>query len=211
MGILDDIKTTAGNESRNGYFPDKDSNYKVRVELCKTTTDGNAFIVEMEVLESDNPEVEVGEFKDWFRSTVAQPGKAWQRDRAAKEILTFLTAASGYDPDKAVEREAFFNLHAHGGKLMDAAIKSNALDGALLNVRTSVKKTKPSPTKPEGGTFTNLLWSPCKDALKSAPAAPAAAPPPPAADPYAGMPRDPSGTLAWNGTAWIVMATGLAA
>jgi hypothetical protein len=203
MGLLDEIKPTAGNESRNGYFPPVDANYTVRIERCKTTQDGNAFIVELEVLESDTDQAEAGEFKDWFRSTVAQPGKGWQRERAAQEILTFLTAAAGFDPDKPAERERFFEQHKHGGALYDAAITANALDSVVLKLRTNVKKTKATKDKPNGGEFTSHIWQPAKDAPKKEPA-------PPPADPCAGWERDPSGLYALDPVArvWCHVATG---
>jgi hypothetical protein len=206
--ILDEIKTgDIGNNTRNGFFDPVEANYKVRIEMCKnkpaTDNSGPAFIAELEVLESDNPNIEPGDYKDWYRGVDGKTGI--QRKMAAKDLVTFLCAAAGFDPDVAGDKERFFNAHGNGSKLLAAAGDDNALDGALLNLRTYTKKTK------AGGDFTVHCWSPCKDApAKSIPADPPAGVNR-AADPYEGMQRDESGTLAWNGEAWIVMATGEAA
>lgn len=194
MSIIDDINSAPMGDTGGQYLPPKFLG-KVRVESVqeyKTRTKGDAFIAELEVVESNLPEVAVGGVYSWFQK---------MNESAPREIKNFLAACKGFDPYAPGAADAFSRAFPKKelAELYAAAVgEGNALGDTVLSVETYGKKTKAKTD------FTVHRFTPAEQpAAGTKPTAP-----PPAADPYAGMQRDESGTLAWNGTAWIVMATG---
>lgn len=192
--IFDDIRPVVGNNTRNGFFPCIEATYKVRIEQSKikppTDNSGEAFIVELEVLESSTSDVTVGEFKDWYRGLDVT--NKIQRKMMQKDLATFLCAAAGFDPDKSEERAEFDAKYPDLNKLVKEA-GDNSLESRELCLRTYPKKTK------AGSDFTVHCWSPGGERFQRVPYSAAVLDTSlPAPDPRAGWERSPDGYYAFD-------------
>lgn len=140
---VDNVKPTA--ESYRGYFlPGK---YKVRLEnvlIHSKRLGGKLFIVETEVLESNNPEILAGETRNWV-----QPMDV---DAAMPRIKTFMGAAHGFCPKRNLDALSKFVTK----EVCEQAVSNeNPLKGKELKLECHNKKSIKT-----GKDFTVHLWLP---------------------------------------------------
>lgn len=126
---------------------------------------GRFFIAEFEVEESSSPSDPVGSTRSW-----AVPMTGERAAYSFGDIKNLIFALTGREPRDCGSPEEQPALHAEATALVTAAcdpayakkhgIDSTELIGLSVRLETRSKATKPSPQKPQGGTFTQHLWSP---------------------------------------------------
>lgn len=136
---------SALNESRRQYFlPGK---YRVRIDnvlLHKKRLGGFLFVVESTCLESSNPEVAVGEQRNWAQSM--------ELDAAIPRIKCFLGAAHGLCPKRDLDKLNAFVTQ----ELCDEAVSpENPLKGKELTLECFNKASQRT-----GKDFLVHLWLP---------------------------------------------------
>lgn len=144
--------TKAVSESPKNYFlPGK---YKVQIDVVhihKKLLGGHLFLVETVVLESDNPEIEKGERRNW-----AQP---FEMVAAMPRIKCFVGAAHGYCPKRNLDGLNKFVTKA----ICDHAVSpENPLAGVVMNLECHNKKSMRT-----GKDFTVHMWLPGEENLIS--------------------------------------------
>lgn len=133
---------------RGNYF--QQGVYDVRVVRCihkQTYRSGMGFIVELEVVTSNNPAHEPGSTGSWFQNMSKNQATAFG---AIKE---FLAALHGFDP----KSEAFkTQLEPHIERIAAEAVSpANSLMGKPIHLETFITKTREKNTD-----FTVHKWSP---------------------------------------------------
>ena len=146
MGIWDRLKTAEVFE-KGQYLP---PGGKYLVEIKKvlekdTRSSGKAFIVELEIVESNHPDVKVGSKYSWFQSMR-------DLDVAMPAIKEWLAAVSGINPRDRVRVKN--ELDGKIVAVIEAAIEDNVLEGERVWCETFSKKTK------KNLDFTCHVWSP---------------------------------------------------
>lgn len=162
MGIFD--KIVPGNESRTPMFPVAVGQYKAVVESFKFL-DGSgakgtkAVVVDFVVKESTHPDVGVDEFRSKFFSLNGNefPGAILTQ---ARELLTFLVAAMGYDPDDAAAVEAFRKAYPDAEALYTNP--ASPLLGRPIGISVTTKILGPR-SKRAGEPSPLFAWSPGND------------------------------------------------
>ncbi len=110
--------------------------YQFRVDACKhikIRSGAEAFVVELTVLESNNPERAVGSQCSWMVTLDKEP--------ALGNVKQFVTAATEF-PDSAINEEAILLIVG----------EKNPLKGTILRCSANVIKTK------AGRDFTKVKW-----------------------------------------------------
>lgn len=194
--IFEESETfTPGNDSRNGYFPPVAATYRVALESAKHNdgsgpTGNKAFIFEFKILESSNPELEPGAFRDRYQSLSGTEFKG-AAPKQKQELTTVLCALMGFDPDTSAGQAAFKAAHPNLNTLAKA-VAAGDHNGREMILTTTVKKTK------KGEDFTIHSWAPVSGQAAPAQAPTPPPPPAPAANPRAGWQVDPSGHYLLN-------------
>ncbi len=200
MSIFDDI--VPGNDSRTPNLPEGVGSYKVRIETLsykdgRTNPSGReGVVVEFKIVESNNPAAEIDDFYSCY---FGLDGRLFPKhpEIQRKELLTFLVATMGYDPDKPEEVKAFRAAHKDAEKLYkqpDVAL------GRIVAIESTTKVTGPRSKTP-GKTVSVLSFYPAGEKAEAPTGAPAE------------WQRSPDGIYALNPStnAWHVAATGLPA
>ena len=114
MSIFDD--TVPGNESRTPNLPDGEGTYTVQIETLRYN-DGKTnpsrregVVVEFKIAKSSREDVEAGDFYSTYFGLDGRqfPGHP---ELQRKELLTFIVASMGFNPDKASDHTAFRAAH----------------------------------------------------------------------------------------------------
>lgn len=149
MGLFAGLKDAKLFE-RGQYFPCTESHYSVTVvkviPMMESQKSGSLFTVELQVDESDNPNVKVGEVRTYQQS--------WKNKTIAlSAILEFMVAVFGAKGNE--ELTAGVRENAEG--ILELAMADNTdnpMIGRSVKVRTEKTTTK------TGGDFTAHRWSP---------------------------------------------------
>lgn len=147
MGHFDGVNNATEFES-GSYFPWANSKYKCEISrvLVKPARKGfNVFIVEMNVLESNNPEVTPGTSRSWLQKL--------NIDGADSSLKAFAYAALGIDKD---DKEA--KAKADAAQALEAACDKGAFNGITVYVETHAVITRERKTQ-----FTRHTFSPCEE------------------------------------------------
>lgn len=138
MGIFSGIENVVASGKTPYVEPGM---YKVRVEACKNVDGhrGNFFIVEMEVLESSNPERMPGSIMSW----------------SVKLDKAYLATALG--DVKAFVQAATMDASVSEDDILEACSPENPLKGSILRINAFNTKTK------AGKDYTKLRWSENKE------------------------------------------------
>jgi len=211
--ILDDIKPApVGNDDRDPPFPEAVAEYRLALESVRFLdgtgqTRTRAFIPLFRVLTSSIPEVQPEAFHcKYFSMAGTEFPNAIETQM--KEIMTFLCALSGFDPDTAEGKAGFSKAHPDQRALV-RAVAAGGMNERELLLRTTLKKKGARAKTP--GMWTVHSWSPAEGAPAPAAATPPAPRPAGPTPCPADWKRDETGTYAWSGTAWHVAATGAVA
>lgn len=148
MGLFSGIEKAEISE-KGRYLPSGFvGKLKVRRTLAKDSVkSGLAFIVEFEVVESNNDEFSPGSSATWYQ-------KMTDKTVAFPAIKAFVAAASGVHPG---DREAMNEINDEMENILNEATTnetSNALVGQEVAVETIATKTK------KGFDFTRHNWLP---------------------------------------------------
>lgn len=199
MSFWDEAGEADGN-SRGNYFQG-DGEYNVEILGVKHKAGGfkgESVIVNVQVLTSDNPEVQPGSVRSC----------AWNitkhKQMAHNNIKSFVCGVFGMN-DSAKDAETKSRVVHVSKRMVDA---DNPLQGVRVHLTTFNTKTQ------AGKDFTVLVWAPyTEDGYVppypgAAPAgfAPPPPPPPPAAGrkPWEGLPDNwQNATHYYNGSAWV--------
>jgi hypothetical protein len=144
--MFSEIETTkAVSEAERSYFlPGK---YRVQIDVVHThkkLVGGHLFLVETTVLESNNPEIEKGEQRNW-----AQP---FDMVAAMPRIKCFVGAAHGYCPKRNLDGINKFVTK----EICDKAVSpENPLKGVVIDLECYNKKSQRT-----GKDFTIHMWLP---------------------------------------------------
>lgn len=162
MGAFSNVRAAKVFKTGQYYLQ---GSYRVRVDTVKTIVSAEKtgkpfFIVETTCLESDNPDIEVG--KEY--SQVVD----MQNIMAGANIKVFLAAATGLDAymdndalNDSIEQRWSEMLGRKVGmeEICEIATgSSNPLNGIELGLNCVNVRTRPTPLKPDGGTFTRYQW-----------------------------------------------------
>lgn len=134
-------------ESQKQYFlPGK---FSVRIEnvfLHKKRLGGHVFVVETTVLESNNPEIQTGEARNWV-----QP---MEMDAAMPRVKCFIGAAKGYDPKRNLD-----DINKIVTQTLCESVVSGEITfkGVILDLECFNRRSNKT-----GKSFTIHLWSPAK-------------------------------------------------
>lgn len=154
MGLWDGIENAEIFDRGNYFKPGFIGVVKILKTLAKETRNsGLAFIVEMEVVESNNPDDPPGKKKTWYQSLV-------KKDVAFPAVAAWAAACVGYDPSQKeiLKAEVFPVLK----DLMSAATDSPEKNDFIgLLVRLETEKTI---TKEKKQDFTRHNFAPYKKA-----------------------------------------------
>lgn len=154
VSMFSDIENTkAVAEAEKSYFlPGK---YRVRIDgvlVHKKLISGHLFIVETTVLESDNPDIQRGEQRNW-----AQP---FEMVAAMPRIKCFVGAAHGFCPRRNLDALNQFVTQ----DVCDRAVSpDNPLRGVVMDLECHNKKSVRT-----GKDFTIHMWLPVKNAAFTA-------------------------------------------
>ncbi len=140
------------------YFPCAKGKYLCaisRVLIKDSRESGELFTVELEVLESDNSEVDVGETRTWQTPFAAPDAKgefkSFKLAKSAEHRKKFAIAMLGVHPsDQQGQAKVLSKLD----DALYAACEEGKYNGVLLSVRTEPLTTK------AGGQFTMHTFSP---------------------------------------------------
>jgi hypothetical protein len=151
---------------RGNYF--KPGKYKLRLLRCltkQTQQSGEAFITEFEVLESNNPEHQIGSKGTWFIKMASQQ----QQLMGFSNILEMVAALLGYDiANKDHKDQIDQNLRPQLAGLVVALQEKGTV--VLQGHETVAVECRIGPTK-RGTDFTFHTWSPWSPAPGWQPAA----------------------------------------
>lgn len=154
------------------YF--SEGNFRVRTKSLKVNNGfkGVCFIAEFDVLDSSSAKDPTGSTRSW----VVKMGPT--NKNAFSDIKSLIFAIVGVDPKKAGSPEENPELHRQAAELVKAACDAdyakqigmapNALEGREVLLQTFAKATRPTPEKPQGGTFTVHSWLPMPAAPQAA-------------------------------------------
>jgi|GEM_PF-931498 len=142
---IDSADATSNNGSRRPYF--KEGNYVVQIQEVKfleTRTKGDAVIVEMMPIESNNPEIKPGIVHAWYCGLSSELGPL--------NLKRFLAAAYGLDPfsDEA-------NKQINSQVAEAACSDSQPLRNAWVGLECSMTETQ------AGNPFTVHTYRPLSD------------------------------------------------
>ena len=146
------------------YFSEGDFLVKTRNLKLNSGYKGTCFIAEFEVVESSNTADPVGSTRSW----VVMMGP--KNKNAMSDIKALFFALSGTDPKKVGAPEEDPALHSQAAEMAKAAcdsayakkvgIAAGTFEGLPVKLQAFAKATRPTPDKPQGGTFTVHSWSP---------------------------------------------------
>lgn len=151
----------------SGQYVKGEGKFRLRSKAIKYNTGykGSFFISEFEVVQTTNPENPVG----CTRSYVVSLDKKNRYAFGDIKKLVFAMAMDT-DPEKAGQPEENPELHAQATQLVKAALDAeyaakigmaaDALIGLEVDLETIGKPMRPSPDRPQGGTFNVHKWSP---------------------------------------------------
>lgn len=124
--------------------------YKLEILKCQVVTPRsgpNAFVVDFKVLESNCPDVKMGEQRNWYQK---------HNDSFESAVLEFMLAALGFNMnDPAHKAHAEKEVQPRTPEFAEAAVgKDQYLAGKLIVVETVKKDTR------AGSDFTKHKWIP---------------------------------------------------
>lgn len=142
---IDQADATSSNGSRRPYFEEGLYICQVdRIRFLETRNKGDAIIVEMTPLQSNNPDVPVGITRAWYCSLTSDLGPL--------NFKRFLAAAYGCDPES---EEA--NVRITSAVARDACGETQPVSGAWVRLECSTITTK------AGTPFTVHTYYPISD------------------------------------------------
>lgn len=149
------------------YFSEGEFTLMVKGLKVNNGYNGLCFIAEFEVLASTSEKDPVGSTRSW----IVKMGPT--NKNAFSDIKALVLALTGKDPKRSGSPAENPELHAKAAKLVKAAcdaeyaktvgIAPDVFEGAEVGLRTFAKATRPTPQKPEGGTFTVHDWFPAPE------------------------------------------------
>ena len=159
MGMFDGMENAQ--IGRGGYYY-KDGNYIADVVKCysqDTRKIGNMFIVESQIVWSNNPERKVGQVPSWC--------VVMDWDTALGHVKGFIAACNGADPsdDEAV-KACFTDAQGRDISVL-AAEYAVSPDNPLAGTRLELEVYS-SPSKKTGKDFSAHKWKPYDEATFSA-------------------------------------------
>lgn len=124
--------------------------FKLRVDKCQMVHPRSgipAFVVDFTVLESNCPDVKVGEVKNWYQKS---------NDSFLSAVLEFMAATFGYNvnvPESKAKMET--ELKPNAEQYAEAAVgPAQLMAGRIVAVETRKRDTR------GGGDFTKHTWNP---------------------------------------------------
>jgi hypothetical protein len=136
--------------TESGSYLNPNFKYKLEILKCQVVTPRqgpSAFVVDFKVLESNDPDIKVGETRNWYQK---------QNDSFLGAVLEFMLAALGFNMnDPAHKAHAEKEVQPRCPEFAEAACGTDQiLKGKLISVDTRSKGTK------AGGDFTKHTWHP---------------------------------------------------
>ena len=147
------------------YFSEGEFVVKAKSLKVHSGYKGTVFIAEFEVVESNNTADPPGATRSWVVKMGAQNKNAFSDIKSLMFAL-----ALDVDPKKVPPPESDPAIHAQATEFVKIACDADyakskgadptQLEGMPVRLSTFGKKTRPSPEKPQGGTFTVHAWAP---------------------------------------------------
>lgn len=124
--------------------------FKLEIIKCQMVTPRSGpvgFVADFKILESNSPDVKVGETKNWYQTN---------NDSFSSAVLEFILAVLGLNMnDPAHKAHAEKEIQPRAPEYAEAAVgEAQFLKGKLVSVETANKPTR------AGGDFTKHRWSP---------------------------------------------------